>query len=34
MSPFLGHYCFTLKVSDPSVDKKRRNIACPLYDHA
>ena len=35
--PFLGHYGFILNLSDPcpSVDKKRRrNIACSLYDHA
>ena len=34
--PFLDQYCFILHLSDPcpSVDKKRRNIACSLYDHA
>ena len=34
---FLGHYCLILNLSDPcpNVDrKKRRLIACLLYDHA
>ena len=34
--PFLGHYCFELNLPDPcpSVDKKRRSIACIQNDHA
>ena len=35
--PFLVHNCFILNLSDPcpAEDKKRRrNIACSLYDYA